>query len=95
MQVTLRGLVYAAAATVYGTDTSGEPAWPDHSTRNIMAMGQALADVATVRHADDDGRLTMRNRRHVSNGCSNGSCWRNYAARPVRIGPIGAWPRSI
>ena len=26
-----------------------------------MAMwGQALADVATVRHADDDGRLTMR-----------------------------------
>ena len=61
MQVTLRGLVYAAAATVYGTDTSGEPAWPDRSTRNIMAMwGQALADVATVRHADDDGRLTMR-----------------------------------
>ena len=49
MQVTLRGLVYAAAATVYGTDTSGEPAWPDRSTRNIMAMwGQALADVATV-----------------------------------------------
>ena len=47
MQVTLRGLVYAAAATVYGTDTSGEPAWPDRSTRNIMAMwGQALADVA-------------------------------------------------
>lgn len=42
MQVTLRGLVYAAAATVYGTDTSGEPAWPDRSTRNIMAMwGQA------------------------------------------------------
>ena len=61
MQVTLRGLVYAAAATVYGTDTSGEPAWPDRSTRNIMAMwGQALADVATVRHADDDGRLMMR-----------------------------------
>ena len=23
-------------------------------------VGQALADVATVRHADDDGRLTMR-----------------------------------
>ena len=61
IEITLRSLVYAAAAVVYGTDTSGEPAWPDRSTRNIMAMwGQALADVATVRHADDDGRLTMR-----------------------------------
>ena len=29
--------------------------------RNIMAMwGQALADVAAIRHADDDARLTMR-----------------------------------
>lgn len=61
MQVTLRGLVYAAASVVYGTDVSGEPAWPDRSTRNIMAMwGQALADVAAVRHADDDEQLTMR-----------------------------------
>ena len=61
MQVTLRGLVYAAAAVVYGTDAAGEPAWPDRSTRNIMAMwGQALADIATVRHADDDGRLVLR-----------------------------------
>ncbi|MFR6606257.1 MAG: proteasome accessory factor PafA2 family protein [Bifidobacterium sp.] len=54
-------LVYAAAAVIYGTDTSGEPAWSDRSTRNIMAMwGQALADVAAIRHADDDARLTMR-----------------------------------
>ena len=61
MQVTLRTLVYEAAATIHGTDTSGEPAWPDRSTRNIMAMwGQALADVAAVRHADDDMRLAMR-----------------------------------
>lgn len=61
MQVTLRGLVYAAASVVYGTDVSGEPAWPDRSTRNIMAMwGQALSDVAAVRHADDDERLAMR-----------------------------------
>lgn len=61
IEVTLRGLVYAAAAVIYGTDTSGEPAWPDRSTRNIMAMwGQALADVAAIRHADDDARLTMR-----------------------------------
>lgn len=29
--------------------------------RNIMAMwGQALADVAAIRHADDDMRLAMR-----------------------------------
>lgn len=61
IEVTLRGLVYAAAAVIYGTDTSGEPAWSDRSTRNIMAMwGQALADVAAIRHADDDARLTMR-----------------------------------
>jgi proteasome accessory factor A len=60
IEITLRSLVYAAAAVVYGTDTSGEPAWPDRSTRNIMAMwGQALADVAAIRHADDDTRLAM------------------------------------
>ena len=61
MQVTLRSMVYAAAAMVYGSDTVGEPVWPDRSTRNIMAMwGQALADVAAIRHADDDRRLAMR-----------------------------------
>ena len=60
IEITLRSLVYAAAAVVYGTDASGEPAWPDRSTRNIMAMwGQALADVAAIRHADDDTRLAM------------------------------------
>ena len=61
LQVTLRGYVYAVAAAVYGSDASGEPAWPDRSTRNIMAMwGQALVDVATIRHADDDRRLLLR-----------------------------------
>ncbi|KFI52774.1 depupylase/deamidase Dop [Bifidobacterium biavatii] len=60
MQVTLRSAVYAAAAMIHGTDTTGEPAWPDRSTRSIMAMwGQALADTAAIRHADDDARLTM------------------------------------
>ena len=60
MQVTLRSMVYAAAAMVYGSATVGEPVWPDRSTRNIMAMwGQALADVAAIRHADDDRRLAM------------------------------------
>ena len=44
MQVTLRGLVYAAAATVYGTDTSGEPAWPDRSTlRHHGDVGAGLS----------------------------------------------------
>ena len=61
MQVRLRAAVYAVAAIVLGTDTAGEPAWEDRQTRNIMAMwGQALADVAAIRHADDDARLTMR-----------------------------------
>ena len=60
MQVMLRAAVYEAAAAIHGTDVSGEPSWPDRSTRNIMAMwGQALADVAAIRHADDDTRLTM------------------------------------
>lgn len=60
MQVTLRAAVYEAAAAIHGTDVSGEPSWPDRSTRNIMAMwGQALADVVAIRHADDDARLAM------------------------------------
>ncbi|MBT1180559.1 proteasome accessory factor PafA2 [Bifidobacterium sp. CP2] len=61
MQVELRRAVYEVAAATLGTDTTGEPAWEDRQTRNIMAMwGQALADVAAIRHADDDARLTMR-----------------------------------
>lgn len=61
MQVRLRGAVYALAAACHGTDGRGEPLWPDESTSRIMAMwGQALADVAAVRHADDDARLAMR-----------------------------------
>ena len=61
MQVRLRGAVYRLAAAVYGTDNRGEPLWPDKSTARVMAMwGQALADVAAMRHAGDDARLTMR-----------------------------------
>ena len=61
MQVRLRGAVYELAAAVYGTDNRGEPLWPDKSTARVMAMwGQALADVAAMRHAGDDARLTMR-----------------------------------
>lgn len=60
IQVNLRAAVYAAAAIIYGTNTQGEPAWPDRSTSNIMAMwGQALVDIAAIRHADDDTRLGL------------------------------------
>ncbi|MBT1172719.1 proteasome accessory factor PafA2 [Bifidobacterium sp. MA2] len=60
MQIELRRAVYEVAAATLGTDTKGEPAWEDRQTRNVMAMwGQALADVAAIRHADDDARLTM------------------------------------
>ena len=60
MQVLLRGAVYEVAAAIHGTDTLGEPAWPDRETRNVMAMwGQALLDTAAIRHADDNARLTM------------------------------------
>lgn len=61
MQVTLRAAVYEAAAAIYGTDTAGEPAWPDKPTRETMALwGQLLADVASIRHAEgDDARLRL------------------------------------
>ncbi len=60
MQVRLRAAVYEGAL-VYGTDTRGEPLWPDKPTTGIMALwGRALADVAAIRHADDDTRLNMQ-----------------------------------
>ncbi|MBT1170105.1 depupylase/deamidase Dop [Bifidobacterium sp. SO4] len=60
IQLKLRQAVYQVAALVNGTDTTGEPAWPDRPTTSVMAMwGQALADVAAIRHASDDERLAM------------------------------------
>ncbi|MDU5944962.1 MAG: depupylase/deamidase Dop, partial [Bifidobacterium longum] len=61
IQLKLRQAVYQVAALVEGTDTAGEPAWPDKSTTSIMAMWQqALIDCASIRHAaDDDERLAM------------------------------------
>ncbi|PWG66345.1 depupylase/deamidase Dop [Bifidobacterium callitrichidarum] len=60
IQLKLRQAVYQVAALVNGTDTTGEPAWPDKPTTSVMAMwGQALADVAAIRHASDDERLAM------------------------------------
>ncbi|KAA8829053.1 depupylase/deamidase Dop [Bifidobacterium myosotis] len=62
IQLKLRQAVYQVAALLDGTDTAGEPAWPDKSTTSVMAMwGQALADVAAIRHAGDEERLTMTN----------------------------------
>ena len=47
IQLKLRQAVYQVAALVEGTDTAGEPAWPDKSTTSIMAMWQqALIDCA-------------------------------------------------
>lgn len=58
IQVMLSALVYETAAAVHGTDTRGEPVWPDRETRSVMAMWkQALLDVAAMRHADDGERL--------------------------------------
>ena len=55
IQLKLRQAVYQVAALVEGTDTAGEPAWPDKSTTSIMAMWQqALIDCASIRHAADD-----------------------------------------
>ncbi len=60
MQVALQTLAYETAAAVYGTDTRGEPVWPDRSTRSVMAMWkQALLDVARIRHADERERLQL------------------------------------
>lgn len=60
IQVRLLTAVAAQGAVAYGTDSRGDPLWPDEQTRRIMAMWrQALSDVATVRHADDEQRLNM------------------------------------
>lgn len=60
-QVRLRGLVYAAAARVWGCTTQGEPLWPDDATRRVAGMwGRALEDAAHVMQADDDARLGLR-----------------------------------
>lgn len=60
IQVRLRTAVYEVAAAVHGTDSTGEPLWPDEPTSRVMAMwGGALADVARVARAGDDERLGM------------------------------------
>lgn len=60
IQISLLSAVFETAARVYGTDSRGEPSWPDEDTTRIMSMWkQALSDIAAVRHADDDTRLGM------------------------------------
>ncbi|WEV63412.1 depupylase/deamidase Dop [Bifidobacterium sp. ESL0732] len=60
IQVRLLSAVSAQGAATYGSDSRGEPLWPDEPTKRIMVMWQqALMDVAAVRHANDDKRLRM------------------------------------
>lgn len=60
IQTRLLTAVCEVAAMRYGTDSHGTPLWPDTQTRRIMEMWRrALVDVAMVRHADNDTRLTM------------------------------------
>ena len=60
IQTRLLTAVFEVAAMHYGTDSQGTPIWPDAQTRRMIGLWrQALADVAAVRHADDDTRLTM------------------------------------
>ncbi|WEV66757.1 depupylase/deamidase Dop [Bifidobacterium sp. ESL0769] len=60
IQVRLFSAVSTQGAATYGSDSRGEPLWPDEPTKRIMTMWQqALMDVAAVRHASDDKRLKM------------------------------------
>ncbi len=61
IQVKLRTAVYSTAAEVYGTNSVGEPLWPDDSTRRIMQMwGDVLGDLAHVAHCEtDNDRLKL------------------------------------
>lgn len=58
LQVRLRAAVYTVAAGVYGTDSRGEPLWPDDETRQVIDLwGKTLTILARVRHESPDERL--------------------------------------
>ncbi|WP_018143080.1 depupylase/deamidase Dop [Alloscardovia criceti] len=60
LQLRLKTWVYEVAAQVYGTDSQGEPLWPDEDTREIIRLwNQALQDVACIATADETARLTL------------------------------------
>lgn len=93
IQLKLRQAVYQVAALVEGTDTAGEPAWPDKSTTSIMAMWQqALIDCASIRHtAGDDERLAMTGEASRIEWLLKWQLLENCAAKsPQR--PHPAWP---
>lgn len=61
MQVLLMSAVFEVAAAAYGTDSGGEPVWPDTPTKRTMLMWKkTLNDIAKVRHAGEGERLVMR-----------------------------------
>lgn len=61
IQVTLMRAVYETGAAIYGTDTTGEPVWPDQQTVTVLALWkQVLLDVATVRHTDQHEWMTLQ-----------------------------------
>ena len=60
LQTRLLTCVYTQAAVIYGTDSLGEPNWPDEPTRRTITLWkQALQDVATIAHSEDDARLAL------------------------------------
>lgn len=61
MQIRLLKAVYEMGSRIYGTDSRGDPQWPDAATTRVVAMWrQALQDVAVIRHADEERRLELR-----------------------------------
>jgi proteasome accessory factor A len=67
LQVALRSAVYAVGAGVYGTDSRGEPLWPDPDTvQTVDLWGSTLAMLAQVRRENDDERLAdVASARHL------------------------------
>lgn len=58
-QVALRSAIYEVAAAVFGTDSTGEPLWPDAPTREVVQIwGEVLALLARVHHESDEERLS-------------------------------------
>lgn len=61
LQLRLRSWVYAVAAHVYGTDSRGEPLWPDEDTKQIIALWttvlHGVAQISAV--PDTPSRLAL------------------------------------
>ncbi|WP_418968835.1 depupylase/deamidase Dop [Alloscardovia omnicolens] len=60
LQLRLRAWIYAVAAVEYGTDSRGEPLWPDDDTLQVVTLWtQVLEDIVHVAHSSDDERLQL------------------------------------